>query len=180
VRSGEDAVSRTASTTVNSDAVNAADTRSSDNNGVTSATAERRLPFSNSVASTVRSSDKSRTASTTASDSERSRTVDRTNEELTTDAVAIQNGLEAPPPPAGACNPSIPLQLSSSSSSSLPGATLSADVSSLSQRREVENCVAQWTTTTGPPSTEHLTAAPAADNGWYYCDPQGLIQGMCL
>jgi len=183
---------RTASTARNTDAVNS----SARDNSVTNA-ADTRLPFTNSVASTVRSSDKSRSALTATSDPERpSRTVDKTLDSVvrTENAAVIQNGVEPPhtlnsaPAAWAACDLSIPLQLTSSANNSGGGvptvtalsSSLSANANSLSRQQEVENCVAQWTT--GGDSTQLVVPAvetvSPADSGWYYRDPQGQIQGQ--
>jgi len=150
------------------------------------ATETTRLPFTSSLASTLHS-DKSRTLSTD-SDAEL-RAADRPADCIRTDTVR-QNGIDPSTNPTsrspvfGADPVSIPSV--GTANGSVPPPTLSNNLS----QKEAENFVAQWTgdstqlvggrTAAQSDSVTAPAAASQTDDGWYYCDPQGQIQGQTL
>ena len=150
-----------------------------------------RLPFTNSLASTVHS-DRSRTHSSPASETEHRTTA---ADCVRSDAV-IQNGFDPPNPlshSAARVGDAVGVPLlggSTNGGMAQPTATLATPGGLL--QREVENCVAQWTgdatqlgvgrpvADVGQTVGKVETVAEAVDDGWYYCDPQGQIQGEVL
>jgi len=150
---------------------------------------ETRRPFTNSLASTLHSNRS--TAHSSESDSER-RTADRSA--ALTDSIR-QNGLEPSVNVASrsvvhSSDPvSIPSQNNTNDSLPVPIATQATALNNLSAK-EVENCVVQWTGDSSQlvvgraaASTRSDTVGAAAgvsttDDGWYYYDPQGQMQGQ--
>ena len=131
----------------------------SSHNSDVSGDSETRLPFSSSIASTLHANKAQTLASATeVTPHTTERTVDsvdrlgRTGADWSTETGCLQNG--SVEPSVGVCCHG------------------DSDVMQ-SQRRAAENFVAQWT------DDSRLQPAPvsAADVGWYYCDPQGHIQG---
>ena len=165
---------------------NPSTTHNSDADKLVSADTETRLPFTNSLASTVHT-DRSRTLSSAASENEQQRTVNKSADCVRSETVT-QNGVEPSNlsyhSAARAGDPSnVPLLGTTNGGVSQPTA-IHATSNNLSQR-EVENCVAQWTGDTtqlvgGRAAVDVETLAAAADDRWYYCDPQGQIQGQPL
>jgi len=142
---------------------------------------ETRLPFTSSLASTL-NADRSRTGSS-ASDAER-QTADRSTDSVKTDS-ARQNGVD---PSFSVTRGSDPVGIPSHSSTNGGGMPLqraSQVTSNDLSHQEAENFVAQWTGDTtqlvggglGTTHSDPPAAVAQTDDGWYYCDPQGQIQG---
>jgi len=63
--------------------------------------------------------------------------------------------------------------------------TVPQPTQNLSQREAAKNFVAQWTgdssqLVAGQSASLNGTASSRNDDGWYYCDPQGQIQGLII
>jgi len=175
---------------------NSSTTHNSDVDKLATADTATRLPFSNSLASTIPTS-KSRTVSSAASDTA-PRTadtlVDSIRPETVTQNGGVQSDLSSTNHSAGRSYDPVGVPLLSSTSVSIAPPTATHVTSSVGlSQRDIENCVAQWTGEStqlvgaagAPPAAPVVAPAPgaemmaaAADDGWYYCDPQGQIQGQ--
>ena len=153
----------------------------------TAISSETRLPYTSSVASTIPSDRTSyRTLSNVDSETE-PRTVNRLAADgPQADAVRHSDVTEQSASATSWTAAGVP-SLSDANSSQVPRPTAVENCQS-----EAENFVAQWTTgdantqmMSGRPVADHHTengttvpATAADDDGWYYFDPQGQIQGQ--